>query len=439
MTKAALVLSKPLSRFVLLAFLVSSNLLFSGCNPASSSKANPSDSAGRTVINFWNGFTGPDGKAMEAVVRQFQQENPDVAVRMQIIPWGTYYDKLTLSLAYGGAPEVFILHAVRLPEFASFGVLRPLDDLYSSSRPPLTARDFIAAPWNAMQYRGHRYALPLDVHPLGLYYNTALFKAAGIVDAQGRAKPPKNWDEFLEDARKMTKDTDGDGRPDQWGFVFTNQRSNWFTFSAQFGSGILTPNGRASMMDSSGDLTALHRMHDLIYTYHVAPKPEGIDAWLAFRQGKAAMAMEGIYMLASLEEQKGLPYAGAPVPQFGPKPAVWGGSHLLCQPSNIAPGKVGAAWRLMRFISDNSLIWAKGGQVPARLAVLHSPGFQALPVQSQFAKEVSYVQYESMSPRINALFPFVDPAIEAVLLDLQPPEAATADASRRINQVLKRP
>src|SRR5262249_48887284 len=54
------------------------------------------------VIRFWNGFTGPDGKTMEALVYQFQEANPDVRVRMQIIPWGTYYDKLTLSLAYGG-------------------------------------------------------------------------------------------------------------------------------------------------------------------------------------------------------------------------------------------------------------------------------------------------------------------------------------------------
>jgi multiple sugar transport system substrate-binding protein len=74
-------------------------------------------------------------------------------------------------------------------------------------------------------------------------------------------------------------------------------------------------------------LKALQLMHDLIYKYKVAPKPEGVDAWLAFRQGKAAMALEGIYMMASLEEQKGLPFAAAPAPQFGPKKAAWGGSH----------------------------------------------------------------------------------------------------------------
>ncbi len=402
---------------------------------------------GPVTIDFWNGFTGPDGKTMEKIVRQFQVENPDVKVRMQIIPWGTYYDKLTLSLAYGGAPELFVMHAGRLPEFASFDTLRPLDEYFkaatpssasSPAQPPLGARDFAPVPWSASFYKGRQLALPLDVHPIGLYYNTALFRKAGIVDGAGRAKPPRTWAEFLDAARRLTRDTNKDGRPDQWGFVFTWQRTNWMTIAGQFGGGILSPDGR-SLMDSPGSIQATHLMRDMVYKYKVAPRPEGIDAWLAFRQGKVGMAMEGIYMLTGLEEQKGLPFAGAPVPQFGPKPAAWGGSHMLCQPKEIDEAHSRASWRLMRYLSDHSLAWAKGGQVPARLAVRASPQFAALAVQAQFARQLPFVQYEPLNPKTNALFQFVDPAIEAAMLGLQTPEAAMKDATRRINQVLKRP
>lgn len=393
----------------------------------------------KIVIDFWNGFTGPDGKTMEKIVRRFQAENPDIQVRMQIIPWGTYYDKLTLSLAYGGAPEVFIMHAARLPEFAAFDTLQPLDSLFATARPQLTAQKFARVPWKASFYKGRQLALPLDVHPIGLYYNTQLFKEAGIVDANGKAKPPRTLQEFLSAARKITKDTNRDGRPDQWGFVFTNQRSNWLTITGQFGGGILSPDVKTAVMDSAANRQSLQLMHDFIYKYKIAPRPEGVDAWLAFRQGNVGMALEGIYMLADLEEQKGLAFAGAPAPQFGPKGAVWGGSHLLCQPAGIAPEASRAAWRLMQFLSDNSYQWATGGQVPARLDVERSPQFAALPVQSQFARQLPVVQYEALSPRASALFPFVDPAIESVLLDLQTPEAALQDSQRRIEQVLKRP
>lgn len=416
--------------------LLTAATLVCGCGNSSRGAA---DAQGALAISFWNGFTGPDGKTMAAMVRRFQDENPDVRVTMQIIPWGTYYNKLTLSLAYGGPPDVFIVQAARFSEYASFRTLRPLADLYAADRPPLGEQAFARVPWRESFYEGIQYALPLDTHPMGLYYNTRLFREAGIVDARGRARPPADLNQFLEAARALTRDTDGDGRPDRWGFVLTNQHTNWLTFAHQFGGDILTPGGKRGAMSSAASLEATRLIADLVYAHRVAPKPEGVDAWLAFRQGKAAMALEGIYMLSSLEEQPGLEFAGAPVPQFGPKRGVWGGSHLLCQPQGIAPERARAGWRLMRYLSDHSLTWAKGGQVPARLEVLRSPQFRALEVQSQFARQLDWVIYDPQVPKAGSLNQFVDPAIEAALLQLQTPEAAMRDADRRIDQLLRRP
>lgn len=412
--------------------------LLGGCSHPPVSRGVVRDAQGRIVINFWNGFTGPDGKTMAAIVAQFQKDNPDISVQMQIIPWSTYYDKVTLALAYGGAPDVFVCHAARIPEFASFHTLRPLDDQYATAQPPLTEKMFASAPWHATFYEGKHVALPLDVHPMGLYYNTKLFREAGIVDAQGKAKPPQTWDEFLADAQKLTKDTTGRGRPDQWGFVITNQETIFLAMTQQFGGSILTPDGKHSTLSSPACLAAVGRMHDLIYKYHVAPRPEGVDSWLALRQGKVAMGLEGIYMLDSLRDEPGLEFAGAPTPQFGPHPGDWAGSHCLCQPRDLSPERSRAAWRLMRYLSDHSLAWAEGGQVPARTDIERSPQFQALPVQSQFAHQLPYVQYAPLVPTDNSLFQFVDPAVEAVLLDLQTPQAAMKDADRRIDQMLSR-
>ncbi|MBC7808323.1 MAG: extracellular solute-binding protein, partial [Akkermansiaceae bacterium] len=274
---------------------------------------------------------------------------------------------------------------------------------------------------------------------IGLYYNTKLFEEAGIVDAQGKAKPPTTEEEFLSAAKALTRDTNKDGLSDQWGFVLTWQRTNFLTLIGQFGGSLLSDDLSRAAMSSPAGIAAISWMHDLIFTHKVAPRPEGIDAWLTFRQGKAAMAFEGIYMLSSLEGQKELAYAGAPVPLLGEKRSAWGGSHLLAQPAAASDETAEASWRLMRYLSDHSIEWAKGGQVPARNDVRRSPEFAALPVQAAFGSQIEDVQYEPLSPRTNALFQFVDPAIEAVLLNLQPAEAAMQDADRRINQVLQRP
>ncbi len=423
-------------RCLLLPALVVLLTCLSGCGkPAAPTQAR----GAKIVLNYWNGFTGPDGKTMGILVRQFQAQNPDIQVKMQLIPWSTYYNKLTLSLAYGGAPDVFIMQAARFPEFASYHTLAPLTQFYADAQPPLGAKDFAPIPWRETFYQGTQYALPLDTHPLGLYYNTALFQKAGIVDTQGNALPPTTLAQFLADAKKLTRDTDGDGRPDQWGFVFTNQHTNWLTFAHQYGGDILAPGGTRGAMASPAGIASTQLMVDFIYKYKIAPRPEGVDAWLAFRQGKAAMALEGIYMLSSLQEQPGLQFAGAPIPQFGPKPGVWGGSHLLCQPVGIAPARAQAAWRLMRFLSDHSLLWGAAGQVPARRAVEQSPAFRALPVQSQFARQIGFVVYDPQISRGDSLNQFADPAIEAALLQLQTPQAAMQDADHRIDQLLQRP
>lgn len=427
----------PSARRTVTAIIAGLSVFFaSGCAPTHQDTESHN---GKIVINFWNGFTGPDGKTMTAMVKQFQVENPDVEVKMQIIPWGTYYDKLTLSLVYGGAPDVFIMQTARFSQYASYNTLKPMQSFLDHATPPLKETDFAPRPWRAAHYNGNLYALPLDIFPIGMYYNTKLFKDAGIVDAAGNAKPPTNLQEFVEDAKKLTKDTDGDGRPDQWGYVITNQHSNLLTFAHQFGGDILTPDGKQGAMSSPEFLQGTRLLCDMVYKYKVAPKPEGIDAWLAFRQGKVGMAMEGIYMLSNLQEQTSLHFSGAPIPQFGPVKGIWGGSHMLCMPATITDQHAQAAWKLMSYLSKHSITWAAGGQVPARLAVEKSPEFKDLTVQAQFARQIDYVVYDPQVPKAAALNQFADPAIEAALTQLQTPEDAMRDADRRINQLLKRP
>jgi multiple sugar transport system substrate-binding protein len=408
------------------------SLLLVSCSPGKHS-----GNVASAEIRFWNGFTSPDGATMEKIVQQFERET-GIRVKMQIIPWSTYYDKLLLSLAYGGAPDVFICHANRIAEFARYGVFRPLDDLIEADK-GFNSSDFLPNIWKAGQYAGTQVGLPLDCHPQGLYYNLKLFREAGIVDAQGNPKPPETWEEFLDAARRLTKDKDRDGRPDQWGFAFTWLRTNWITFISQHGGSILSPDLKRAALADPPAVRATQQMCDIITRYGVAPKPEGFDSWMGFRQGRVAMAIEGIYMLSSVEEQRGLEYAGAPVPSFGPRRAVWGGSHLSCMPKNLSPQRAQLVWRFMRYLSDHSLDWAEGGQIPVRRSLLNQPRFRQMRVQYAFAKQLPYVVFEPASHKSTEIMPFYDAAIEAALLGIKSPQDALNEAARRIQQVLDRP
>jgi multiple sugar transport system substrate-binding protein len=186
------------------------------------------------TLRFWNGFTGPDGRTMLRLVQRFNRENPDVHVVMQRIAWDTYYNKLFVARLGGRGPDVFVLHTDSIPRFVYAGFLRPCDDLTSGDG-ALDPGDFDANVWRSVALGGKHYAIPLDVHPLGMYYNRTLFQEAGIVDAAGNAKPPKDRQEFLDACQRITNHEKG-----RWGFVFTWQRTNVFTVIRQFGGSIFS-------------------------------------------------------------------------------------------------------------------------------------------------------------------------------------------------------
>lgn len=144
---------------------------------------------------------------MLALVRRFNHENPDVHVIMQRMDWGTYYNKLFVAGLGGRSPEVFVVHTDSLRRFVGAGLVRPVDDLVSAAG--LDVSDIDANVWSAVVHGGRHHAVPLDIHLLGMYYNRRLFTAAGI------DRPPTNRAEFLDAVRRLKKDDNNDGRPEQ--------------------------------------------------------------------------------------------------------------------------------------------------------------------------------------------------------------------------------
>ncbi len=388
------------------------------------------------TIRYWNGFTGPDGTTMLRLVKRFNQENPDVNVLMQRMDWATYYNKLFVAGIGHRAPEVFVLQTLAMLRFSRAHFVRSLDDLVAGAN-GLNVRQIPPNIWSSVETDGKHYGLPLDIWTLGTYYNKRLFRQAGIVDAQGNPKPPTNREEFLAAAQKLTK-RGQNGAPDQWGFVVTNFESNIYTLMRQFGGEFFTPDYSRCILNNPQNVAALQFCVDLIRKYQVAPPPENFDAWIGFRQGRVGMAFEGIYMLADLQKQTDLDFGGAPVPQFGPHPAVWTGSHNLCLRADLKGRQLDAAWRFLKFLSDHSLDWAAVGQIPARTDLRDTARFQSMPVQAAFAKQIPIVNY---LPRITFIFEFqteFNNAIEKALRGSATPQQALATAETNINAVIAR-
>jgi multiple sugar transport system substrate-binding protein len=332
---------------------------------------------------------------------------------------------------------VFIIHASNIPRFIHADFLRPVDDLLEKEI-GLDPKDFFPPAWNAAGDGEKHYGIPLDISIHGMYYNKTLFRAAGIVDEAGQPRPPRNQKEFMEALRKLTLDRDGDGDTDQWGFVFTNTRNNILVLMVQFGGMFFDRENRQCLLNSEGNVRALTWCRDLIHREKLVPSPENFIAWLGFRQGNVAMAFEGIYMLADLQKQTDLDYGVAPIPTIGEQPATLASSHIVCLRRDLKDSELRAASRFIRFLTDRSLDWAQGGQVPARLSLLETERFRAMQAQSTFARQLDHVFYEPNQPFNNQFDTEFNEAVEKALRNSESPQAALDRAVENTQRAIRR-
>ena len=157
--------------------------------------------SGKSVnISYWNLLTGADGTVMREMVASFNEEYKDkIYVTEQYASEDVYYDNLELNIPIGRGPDVAIMHSYRVQSYANQGLIYPLDELIQSEGIDMT--DFPAQIVSSLEFKNATYAVPFDMHPLGIYYNKTLL-------AQYGCQVPTNRIELIECAKKADN-TDG--------------------------------------------------------------------------------------------------------------------------------------------------------------------------------------------------------------------------------------
>ncbi|TGQ03143.1 extracellular solute-binding protein, partial [Mesorhizobium sp. M00.F.Ca.ET.217.01.1.1] len=92
--------------------------------------------------------------------------------------------------------------ASRIPLAVSQDILEEItaDDM---SKMGLSASDFAQTTMGAGTVDGKQYAVPLDTHPIVLYYNRVLLKKAGVLGDDGRPVGMRNKEEFTATLQKL--------------------------------------------------------------------------------------------------------------------------------------------------------------------------------------------------------------------------------------------
>jgi len=125
------------------------------------------------------------------------------------VPWAESYEKYQTAMAAGTTPDLGVLWPEFSVQIGSAGYLEPMDDLLDE-----IGRDNIYQTLiDVHTFGGHTWAAP------HVNYCQVLFARVDHLMEVGASYPEKGWpwDEFVEVAKKLTKDTNGDGEVDRWG------------------------------------------------------------------------------------------------------------------------------------------------------------------------------------------------------------------------------
>jgi multiple sugar transport system substrate-binding protein len=381
-------------------------------------------------LSFWNGFTGGDGPFMKRLIEQFNAAHPTIKVTMNVYQWTDYYAKVPAAVAAGQGPDLGIMHVDSVATNAARQVVLPLDDVATALA--LTEADFSPPVWQAGVYKGARYSIPLDVHPLGMFYNKTVLSKAGL----DPDKPPKTGEEYLAALEALKKA----GIQGHWATPFP------FTGSMQFGSLLYQHGGQLFADDASVSrfaeepgVQALTWLVELINKGY-SPKNVGQDADLiALQNGKNAFNWNGIWSINTLRAAKDLEWGVAPLPQIGTKPAAWAGSHqfVVFKQRTSDQNKLTAAKVFINWISGHSIEWAKAGQVPARKSIRDGAEFQALTEQAAIGSQIDNLYFLPSVAGIGDASAVVDQAINAAILLKKSPKDALTEASAKADKILE--
>ena len=413
-------------------------LLPAACAPA------PPDAVTLRVA-LWAG--GHELEMERRVADRYEAIRPGVRVILESAPNG-YEERLLTSIAAGHPPDVYLLDSPDIPTFVERGLATDLAP-YAAALGFAGDRIFPSV-LDGFRRGESLFALPKDFTPMVIYANRAVLDGAGVA-------PPGSggwtWDEFRGAARAVTRDTDGDGRPDVFGFDFPRNLYQWVPFVWSAGGDILAPDGSiaSGFMDGTGALDAYAFLTGLAidgYTPGAQFVQQGDPAREArFASGGQAFLLSGHWTLRvfrDLVDEGGLELEILPVPHHPSRSAatsVLYASGWAVPPNAANPRQ---AIDLAGFLAspEAQRIRARSGlaipsriDVAAEIAAADTTGIEAAFIALTEGARVTWGAFVRDFSRIEAL------AVEIMdrhLLNGEPLAESAAEVARRVDAELGR-
>lgn len=351
----------------------------------------------------------------------FTAENPDVTVKIVQEGWDNYWTTLTTGLLSGEAPDVFVNHVSRYPEFLANGIMTDLTPLIEADGVDMSGfLPGLAETWNR---DGAQYGMPKDWDTVAIVYNKAKLAEAGLTeeDLRDLTWNPQDGGSYEKLIAHLTVDANGK-RGDEAGFdpksvetyglvlnpISDFGQTEWSYLAASTGWRHLDqPWGTTYHYDDPRLAETFAWLRDLGTVKGFTPTADQqgkLGGETLFVSGKGAMDVHGSWMINWFLDNASFDVGFAPIPA-GPEgrksmfnglaDSIWSGS----------PNQE-AAWKWVKFLGSSACqdIVGKSGVVfPARAESVQAA------IASHEAKGVDVTAFTDLAkPESTFPFPITD-------------------------------
>ena len=394
-------------------------------------------------VVWWDFLGGGDGVRMKQMISDFNKAHADsIEIQATTLQWGVpFYTKVQTSVAVGEAPDMMTYHASRIPLAVSQSLLQEItpDDYKAMG---LSQADYPTAIWDAITISGKQYAVPLDTHPIVLYYNKDILGKAGLLDADGKPKGLNGADNFKA-ALQKTKDAGA-----KWGIAGVTADGNFMyrTIYSLMGQqdGTLMTDGKFLVGDNAKKLeNSLAMIADWTKSGLQSPYTDYPSAVALFTSGQAAMMINGVWEVPTMTDlKKGgklFNWGAIELPVLFKHASTYSDSHTFAIPANkgkvMSPEKHKAVLEVMSWMDKNSLFWATAGHIPAYGPVRATDDYKKMEPNATYSPLTANMIFDPKSPLAGVAGPIFD-VMSTYFVPAQNGELDPAEAVAKIKKGL---
>ncbi len=393
----------------LLYLLIISSLLLAACasqatqppaptQPPAATQAPVSQNQGSgqtTEITFMMWGAPEEQTVWQAVVDDFTKSNPDIKVNVEVSDWDSYWTKLNTLIAGSTPPDVFAMDAPLYLDWQSRGALLNLKPYIDQT--PGFLDQFYPQTLKAYELPDGYYGMPRDFQTVVLFYNKEMFDAAGVT------YPTADWtyQDLADAAKKLTKDTNGDGKIEQYGLWTDVWDMELFWSEAIWANGgdIISADHTKTLIGEPNAVKAWEYI-DSLFKDGSMPKPatSGEFGGDLFQSKAAAMTTIGHWAVPGYV-QAGVKFGVVPMPKgpSGQATSVNSAGFVVSKDSKHPD----QAWKFIQFSlseAGQKRLAQLGFAIPVLKTVANSPDYLQQPGDLDQKVFLDALQYAHMKP-----------------------------------------